>query len=295
MFRTFCSLLILSASVASAKDEALRKDLESTYKTWRHSIQTENDLLWRKVTATHRQIAVKNRILSEKRRYPASIFDLPAIPPSLDGLKHLACHRVGPTAKSYYFGKIDFGIGGNPAENLLVLSFVGATNAWKYDQAEVVNLAVLPEIKKQLAAGDISYINATPELLPTGTVPPNPVEVKEAPYIAKVYVYCPGREVRVQVNQISMHDFSNAKDAELIIGGAKDGQNQIQYSVRKLVEEEIAEPMTIRVYLMSTVIGVKPIKIFEYLVPEDGKPVDFGKGTFVVDAKVRNQLLGRQP
>ena len=40
-------------------------------------------------------------------------------------------------------------------------------------------------------------------------------------------------------------------------------------------------------------LGVKPIKIFEYLVPEGQKPVGFGKGTFVVDQNVRKKLMGR--
>ena len=276
-----------------AQDDGLREDLESTYQTWRLSIQTKNDAIWRKVTAAHRQIAVKNRLLSEKRKFPQGVFDLPALPPSIVGLKHLDIQRRGPTAKSYYFGKIDFGIGGAPAENLLVLSFTGALGSWKYDQMEYINLAALPEIKAQLTKGDISYISKSPNLMPSGIVPPIPVAIKEAPYIAKAYAYCPGREILVQINQTSRHTFQDAQEAQLIIGGARVGINQIQYAIKNLIDQDVKDPMTLRVYLMSEVAGVKPIKIFEYQVVEGQKPVAFGKGTFVVCDAVCSQLMGR--
>ncbi len=293
MIRIFCALILLSAGFSSAQDEKLKRDLESTYQSWRNSLQTKNIINWRKQTAAHRQILVKNRILSEKKKFPQAVFDLPALPPAINGLKHLGIKRSGPTAKSYYFGKIDFGIGGNPAENLLVLSFVGAQNSWKYDQMEYINLAAIPDIKKQLAKGDISYIEKNPELMPSGEVPPTPVEVTEAPYIAKVYAYCPGREVRVQINGTSQHLFQDAQEAQLVIGGAKNGVNQIQYAAKNLIEADFKDPMTVRVYLFSEFQGVKPIKIFEYLVPEGKQPVEFGKGTFTVDDKIRRKLMGR--
>lgn len=293
MIRIFCALFLTSMGLLHAQDDGLREDLESTYQTWRLSIQTKNDVIWRKVTAAHRQIAVKNRLLSEKRKFPQGVFDLPALPPSIVGLKHLDIQRRGPTAKSYYFGKIDFGIGGVPAENLLVLSFTGALGSWKYDQMEYINLAALPEIKAQLTKGDISYISKSPNLMPSGIVPPIPVAIKEAPYIAKAYAYCPGREIQVQINQTSRHTFQDAQEAQLIIGGAREGINQIQYATKNLIDQDVKDPMTLRVYLMSEVAGVKPIKIFEYQVVEGQKPVAFGKGTFVVCDAVCSQLMGR--
>ena len=292
MIRIFCALFLLSSGLLSAQDAQLRKELETTYQSWRKSIQLKDPIAWRKVTAQHRQISVKNRLLSERKKFPQAVFDLPAMPPGLGGLKHLGTVRRGPTAKSYYFGRVDFGLGGNPDKNLLALSFVGGQNAWKYDQMEYVNLAAMPEVREQLDAGNLEYIKTNPDLQPTGQVPVTPVEVKEAPYIAKVYVFCPGREVQVQVNQTSRHSFSNAQEAQLIIGGAQNGQNQIQYAIKDL-EEGLKDAMTVRVYLMSEVYGVKPIKIYEYLVKEGEKPVGFGKGTFMVDGSIRARLMGK--
>ncbi|MDX1679098.1 MAG: hypothetical protein R3242_00070 [Akkermansiaceae bacterium] len=295
MIRIFSLILILGCGLSmaqEAQEDELRKDLERTYEFWRKSILERNDLNWRKATAAHRQVAVKNLILSEKRKYPASIFDLPAPPPPLNGLTHLATLRKGPTAKSYYYGKIDFGLGGEP-DNLMVLSYVGAAGTWKFDQVEYINLAALPEIRDQLMAGDIQYIKNTPELLPSGEVPPVPVEIKEPAFIAKVYAYCPTREVKVQVNQTSRHTFTSTKAAELVIGGVNDGRNEIQYTITPLEDEDPLDPLTIRVYLFSQVQGVKPVKIFEHLVPKGEKPQAFGKGEFVVTKEIRDKLLGR--
>lgn len=293
MIRQFCSLLVLTGGLGLAQEDSLRPQLEGTYEAWRHSLQTRNDAAWRKITAQHRVMAVKNRILSEKRDFPAAVFELPALPPRLEGLNFLGIQRRGPTAKSYYYGPIDFGQGRQPVDNLLVLSFVGAVGSWKFDQVEYINLVALPEVRAELAKGDIQYITSTPELMPSGVVPATPVEVREAPYIAKVYAYCPGREVKVQVNQLSQHVFSNTQQAELVMGGARHGVNRIQFAVTKLEPGELTDPMTVRVYLMSQVHRVKPIKIYEYLIEEGQQPQGFIKGEFTVDDPVRARLMGR--
>ena len=133
---------------------------------------------WQRTTAPHRRMEVKNRILSEKRAFPAAVFDLPAPPPALAGLKFLEAKQNGATAKASYFGKIDFGVGGSPSDNLLVLSFTGGGGGWFYDRADFVNLAALPEVRKELAAGDLGYLKETPEAQPSGVVPPTPIEVR---------------------------------------------------------------------------------------------------------------------
>jgi hypothetical protein len=241
----------------------------------------------------HRRIEVKNRILSEKRAFPATVFNLPAPPPALIGLKFLEAKQNGPTAKASYFGKVDFGVGGEPTDNLLVLSFVRGGAGWLYDRADFVNLAALPEVRRELASGDLGYLHETPEASPSGVVPPTPIEVNTAKYIAKVYVFCPGREVRVQVNKISRHRFANAKEAEIVIGGAKDGPNEVQYAIKKLEGGTDKEALTIRVYLMSQVEGVKPIKIYEHQIAEGGKTKPFGTSNFVVDSATAAKLAGR--
>jgi len=270
----------------------LRAELERTYEVWRQSVIRKDAPTWQRFTAPHRRMEIRNRILSEKKPFPASVFVLPAPPPSLTGLSFLEATQNGPTAKASYFGKVDFGVGGQPTDNLLVLSFVKVGPAWLYDRADFVNLAVLPEVRKELAAGDLRYLRETPDARPNGVVPPVPAEVGTAQYIAKVYVFCPGREVQVQANKISRHRFANAKEAEIIIGGARDGDNEIQFTIKNLEGGTGGEALTVRVYLMSQVPGVKPVKAYEYLVKENDTPQPFVSARYVVDPDTAARVMG---
>lgn len=286
-------LTTIMALAGALQAQDLRPVLEKSYQTWRNAIVRKDATGWRAATAEHRQMEVKNRIVSEKRRFPATVFDLPAPPPSIVGLRFLEARQKGATAKASYFGRIDFGVGGDPTDNLLVLSFVQGRSGWLYDRADFVNLTALPEVRKELAAGKLDYLAETPEASPSGVVPPVPLEARAAKYIAKVYVFCPGREVKVQVNKISKHRFANAKEAEIVIGGALDGPNEVQFAIRQLEGGTGREAMTLRVYLMSEVQGVQPIKAFEYQIAEGQQPQAAGTKMFQVDARTAARLLGK--
>ncbi len=290
-FLTLIAILAFPvAALAQAPAADVGKALVSTYGTWRTAMVRKDAPAWQRITAPHRQAEVRNRLVSEKRSFPAAVFDLPAPPPSLDGLKMIHLSQKGPTAKAAFFGKINFGVDGEPTDNVIVLSFVN-TGGWRYDRADFVNLAALPEVRKELAAGDLKYVAETPDFQATGVVPPNPPAVPAAKYIAKVYVFCPGREIQVQVNQFSRHRFANAKEAEIILGGAKDGANSITYTAKGLEGGTGKEALAIRVYLMSEIEGTKPIKAYEYQVPEGGALEPFGTGTFSVDPATAAKLI----
>ncbi len=284
------ALILQSVCPASAD---LREDLESSYNLWRNSLIKKDARTWQQVTAPHRQVEVRNRIVSEKQPFPAAVFELPAPPPPLTGLTFLEAKRNGATAKAAYFGKVDFGVGGSPTDNLLVLAFVQGPRGWLYDRADFVNLTALPEVRKELASGDLSYLDGVPEAQPSGTVPPTPVAAPPATTIAKVYVFCPGREVQVQINKISRHRFANAKDADIVIGGARLGSNEVQYAIKPLEGGTGKEAMTIRVYLLSEVEGTKPIKAFEYQILEGEPFKPFGSGNFALDQATAAKLSGR--
>lgn len=292
MKRYIFALFLFLPTICAAQGD-LGGDLAKTYTAWREALIKKDAAAWQRVTAEHRRVEVRNRIVSEKRAFPAGVFELPAPPPALTGLKFLQAKQNGATAKSAYFGKIDFGVGGEPTENLLVLSFVRGAGGWLYDRADFVNLTALPEVRTEIASGDLSYLEGVPEAQPSGVVPPVPIVANPATTIAKVYVFCPGREVQVQVNKISRHRFANAKEAEIVIGGARPGLNEVQYSIRKLEGGTGAEALTIRVYLLSEVQGVKPIKAFEYQVAENGVFEPFGTSNFVLDAAMAAKLAGK--
>lgn len=283
-------LLILSGAIHA--QDTVEKDLRTTYQAWRKAILAKDEVAWRNITAPHRRMEVKNRIVSEKKPFPRAVFDLPADPADLANLKLLATKRSGATATQYYFGPIDFGTGAKAGDNLLVLHFIGAGRQWLYDRSEFINLAALPDVRTELKEGKLDYIHQTPELQPKGEVPPTPVEVPPADIIAKVYVFCPGRDVTVQINGISSHSFSNDQTAQIVLGGAKAGANEVQFAVSGAAQNDLKEPFCVRVYLLSQVHGVKPIKAYEYQTTETQKPEGFVKGTFMVDKQTRQILAG---
>lgn len=290
----FLTLIAILASPVAALAQApaadVGKTLTGTYGHWRAAMLRKDVPAWQRLTAPHRQVEIRNRLVSEKRPFPAGVFDLPAPPPSLEGLKMIHLSQKGATAKVALFGKINFGVEGVPTENVLVLSFVH-TGGWRYDRADFVNLAALPDVRQELAAGDLKYVAETPDFQATGVVPPTPPAVDPAKYIAKVYVFCPGREIQVQVNQFSRHRFANAKEAEVVLGGAKDGANSITYTAKALEGGTGKEALAIRIYLMSEIEGTKPIKAYEYQVQEGGALQPFGTGTFTVDPATAAKLV----
>lgn len=285
-------VLVASSAVAFAQAPASEtaKSLVSIYGVWRTAVLRKDVSAWQRATAPHRQAEIRNRLVSEKRPFPAAVFDLPAPPPSLENLKMIHLSQKGATAKAAFFGKINFGVGGDPTDNVLVLSFVNA-GGWKYDRADFVNLAALEDVRKELAAGDLKYVSETPDFQADGVVPKAPLPVPTAKYIAKVYVFCPGREINVQVNKLSRHRFANAKEAEIVTGGALDGVNTVTYTAKALPGSTGKEALSIRVYLMSEIQGTKPIKAYEYQVAEGGAVKGFGKGTFEVDAATAVKLV----
>ncbi len=281
------------ASAQAAASPALGKSLQEVYVYWRNAMVKRDYNAWKQITVSHRKLAIQNRVLSTKGVWPADIFKLPTAPPPLTGLKLLRARSKGVTAKLVYFGKVDFGVGGKPTDNLLVLSFVHEGRGWKYDAAEFVNLSNLLDIRKQIQAGNLSYVDGV-AFLPDGKRPPQPIVVQRAKYIAKVYAFCPGRDVQVSVNRISKHRFQDIQHSEVVIGGARDGRNEIFYSIKDVPGYSGKDPLTIRVYLFSQINGVKPVKVFQYQVEKGQVPKGSGSTFFNVDAAAgRRVLLGK--
>ena len=203
----------------------------------------------------------------------------------------LRARSKGMSAKSVYFGKVNFGAGAAPADNLLLVSFVYEGRGWKYDTAEFINLDNLKDVRAQIASGDLAYVDEQ-AFLPTGVKPSIPNEVPRAKYIAKVYSYCPGREVKVRVNKISKHRFQDNQQSEVVIGGARDGINELTYEIRDLPGYQGDDPITIRVYLMSQVEGIKPIKIYQYQTRQGEKPKAQDSAVFQVNGETAAKILG---
>ncbi len=293
-----CTVLLAFISM-NLKTEAqaningpLKIQLEGVYMQWRTAMIKKNYNLWAQYTAKHRQQHIKNRIVSEQKAFPAWVFQVPVAPPAIIGLKPLSVSSAGATATAVYFGKVDFGVGGNPTENILLLNFINEQGRWKYDKAEFIRLNELADVRKKLKGGDLTYIRQK-DFQPTGMVPKMPIAVRPAKYIAKVYAFCPGREVKMKVNKVSDHRFQNTKVSEVVLGGGLDGLNEVQFATKSLEGSTGKEALCIRVYLMSTVKGVNPIKVYEYLVKEGGAVKQFGGANFTINQAEINKLKGQ--
>jgi hypothetical protein len=159
-------------------------------------------------------------------------------------------------------------VGGEPTDNLLVLSFVRSGGRMALRPCGFRESGRLPEVRKELAEGDLKYLKETPKPSRPGWFRRLRSRWDRRNTSPRSTCFCPGREVQVQVNKISRHRFANAKEAEIVIGGAVDGPNEVQFATKKLEGGTGKEAMTIRVYLFSQVAGVMPIKAFEYQIAE---------------------------
>ncbi len=276
-----------------AQSQTLEEDFKRTYGLWQKAMATKDFKIWDSITYSERKKEIRNKIYSEKFSYPQEVFAIPFLPPAIKDLKLLQSKANGVNGKAVFFGKVDFGVGGSPTDNLMVVSFVNQQAFWRFAGAEYVNLSGLPAVRSAIMKGDYTYLNGS-------DFQPAPVRIKNTisltgpvQIIAKAYVYCPGRSVQAIVNGKSNHFFQNAKQAEVVIGGLKKGRNEMQFRVNKLPGGQGNEPLTVRVYAMSQVKGVKPVKVYEYLVKEKGSPKPVQTAAFNIDDKVMAKLAGR--
>lgn len=283
------TLLALTGPVSAQNhDGQLIKELRSLYDGWRAAVIRKDAKGWQRYTAQHRQIEIKNRLMSERKTFPQGFLNtLPAMPPSLAGLKPLRIRLNGPTVKAVYYGKVDFGIGGKPTDNIWTISYLKERTGWKYDGSEFINLSALPDVKKQVEAGNYQYVDQD-DFKPSGMTPSRPPLQLAAPvkYIAKAYVFCPGRQVDLTINGVSKHRFQHDKNAQVIIGGARDGKNEVRFTIAPLKGSDPEAVMTIRVYLMSEIQGRQPVKVFEYQVEDGKKPLASGIKTFNITPEI---------
>ena len=98
--------------------------------------------------------------------------------------------------------------------------------------------------------------------------------------------------MKVRVNKISKHRFQDNQQSEVVIGGARDGINELTYEIRDLPGYQGDDPITIRVYLMSQVEGIKPIKVYQYQTRQGEKPKAQDSAVFQVNAETAAKILG---
>lgn len=286
----FLSFAYATPQLGNAK---LKDDLDAAYNTWRLHLIRGNYDGWKATTSAYRQVKVRNLAVSEKRPFPASLFRQPIAPPALSPLMYVGSVLDGATAAATYYGKVDLELGQEPSDsNALVLLFTYERGKWKYDQARFFNLSRLPDVKERLKRKDTSVLIEQDGFQPIGKIPAVPQLCPRPKYIAKILVDCPGRIVRANVNNISMHEFDNTRQAEIISGGLKDGANSLMLNFSDSSNGKKGAAL-VEVYIMPEIPGYLPARAYSYFVPAQDIPKS-GPAFINVTPELLNTMVPKQ-
>ncbi len=254
------------ASFGTPDQQKAKETADTVYNTWRLSMIRANEQAWRSATTASRQMKVRNLITSQRGSFPRDFFSQQPEPPKLENFRYVGALTgcSGRTLATTYIGKLQLGDSA-AAENAFVLLFVYEGGKWKLDQTRFFNLSQLPEVSRRLHAQELSVLREQDGFHPYSTLPSTPAACREPELIGKVFVDCPGRDIRMSINGVSVHEFNDERRADVISGGLKRGQNTINYTIR--TEAGKAHPsMAIGLFVMPETPGNKPVCVFDHIL-----------------------------
>ncbi len=196
-------------------------------------MQAKNYGAWTSATAAYRQAEIRNRIISQKQLFPDAMFEVPLSAPQLAQLNMIDIFVKGPTATAVYFGKLDFGTGGdgNNPDSFLVLRFAGEGDAWKFDNMRVIKFGPGSDLLQKIRQGDFGFLQ-DPEFQPSGVVPPVAAPVSVPSFLAELWVSAIGYEATVTINGQHSNTVVNNTGRDLVIGGLNRGDNRIGFTIK---------------------------------------------------------------
>ncbi len=286
------------ASFGTPDQQKARETADMVYNTWRLSMIRGNEQAWRSVTSAARQVKVRNLIVSQRGSFPRDFFNHQQEPPRLENFRYVgaitACN--GRTMAATYVGKLQLG-DGKAAENAFVLELVHESGKWKLDQTRFFNLSQLPVVRERLHARDLSVLREQDGFQPYPAIPRPPAACRAPELIGKIFVDCPGRDIRMTINGISEHDFTDERRADVISGGLKRGQNTITYTIT--TNEGQAHPaMAIGIFVMPETPGNHPVCVFDHILDAQDS-AEGGSITFTISnghiASMNPKFEGKAP
>jgi len=220
-------------SAKSVSSPEYQTGFQTIYNAWRDAMHAKSYPAWKEATAAYRQAEIRNRIVSQKQLFPDAMFDVPLSAPQLAQLNMIDIFVKGPTATAVYFGKLDFGVGGNAntPDSFLVLRFAGEGDAWKFDNMRVIKFGTGSEILQDIRQGDFGFLQ-DPEFQPSGVVPPVAAPVSVPSFLAELWVSAIGYEATVTINSQHRSTVVNNTGRDLVIGGLNRGDNRVAIAIK---------------------------------------------------------------
>lgn len=235
-FATFLATFLLFAVALPAEDYALRSELERTYSAWRSALAARDLTGWQRATASYRQMATRNLIVSQKQPFPDALFNLPLRPAEVTMLRFIQLKVAGNTAHVAYFGKVDLGLidPSEIPESILILKFVKEATGWKFDTSRLLNLGGSPEIRAALKNGGNTQVLDEPSLGPSGIVPVTAQACPVPDRIGVLQVASIGYATRATVNGFEVATVQDNAEEHIVIGGLRDGENPLLLEVKEV-------------------------------------------------------------
>lgn len=259
---------------AQTSDAELRVALERSYNKWRDASIKGDAQAWAAAITRYRQTVIRNSIVSDRRSFPAAIFETEVKPPDIAGLRLLEVQAVGQTAHLVYFGKIDLGQDKElVVDNILKLKFLSENGVWKYDSNRITRLDNVPEVRKGLQEGKPPDFLDSPEYTPPGTAPLPPPLCRVPEHKAGFKLQSYGYETTISMNGFDYDTVEDGLEQQVIIGGLMNGRNEVTLNIKSApVPEGEKTALQFRVYILSADSDKPSTEVLRWEAPETGAP-----------------------
>ena len=254
-------------AILTPHQDRAREIVETVYNTWRLGVMRGDESTWRRNTSAARQMRVRNLIISERGSFPRDFFRSAKSAPQLENFRFVGVLGGcgGKTLAATYIGKVQLGDGA-AHENAYVLLFVNEDGRWKLDQTRFFDLSHLPEVSRRLQQQDLSVLREQDGFHPYSSLPTVPPACSTPELIGKIFVDCPGREIEMRINGVSMHEFDDERRADVVSGGLRRGQNTITYIIRNSSMSKERPRMGIGLFVMPETAGNRPVCVFDHIL-----------------------------
>ncbi len=253
-----------------AEARALRTELERTYVTWLHAMRRSDMAAFANQTSQYRQMCLRNEIVSMGQAWPTAVFKSVIQAPDVSNLTFVDAAESGDTARAVYFGRVDFGIGGDSPitpENPLIVRFLREKGVWKFDWIQYVNLGADEDTRREARAGGRKWLEGE-EFQLAGAYPAIPKACAKPYQIAALSILARACKVTVDVNAgAHVETVENNTGGRIITGGLQRGPNLI--TITPVVDARAKEQAVLEINILTRAETWRPaVRLWNWKPPE---------------------------